>query len=240
MNVGAFGSQISVNSGVQGKSMMNMTPAELAGLERLRIRIEAYKEIYKITNNEAATMVEREEQKGSRTNAQKIKVKAMIQLAKQSVKAAGVRTGKAVKGAGIAVRNAGVATGKGAYFGIRAPNRGVRRGFFGAMQGIRQFRANKVRTNREAKLIEQKKAEIFHLTSTTRGRVQNAQHRLSLALDEQRKLNRRVQQIENKYKNMIGAARTANTNANVKKQALQGKANSWGTKKTGVKFGKFW
>lgn len=39
---------------------------------------------------------------------------------------------------------------------------------------------------------------------------------------------------------MIGAARTANTNANAKKQTLQGKANSWGTQKTGVKFGKFW
>jgi hypothetical protein len=182
------------------------------------------------TANQASNFARSSYAKLVTTQEQRLKMNQAVQSAKNAVKRAGGVVRNAGVRAGTTVVGAGIAAGKGAYFGVRAPNRGVRRGFFGAMQRVRQGQANRVRVQPPGKFEKNIKA-IENRARTKKNQLKSSLN-AQFSVYEKRvnaEKTKEIEKLKQQYSRSIAS-----------RNDLKTKASFWGTKKTGVKFGKFW
>lgn len=176
--------------------------------------------------NQASNFARSKYAKLVKTQEQRLKMNQAVKRAKDAVKRAGGAVRNAGVRAGTAAAGAGILAGAGAYRGIRAPNRGVRRGFFGGMQGVQQYRANKQRTDRLHTLSKNAYTKIQKAKTERNARI--AQAEAAFKAQEQK--------IRLQLAATTERAEAANAMAAKKKNVLAKKASFWGGLKGGVRF----
>ena len=180
------------------------------------------------TANQASNFARTKYAKLVKTQEQRLKMNQAVQRAKNAVKRAGGAVRNASARAGTAVVAAGIAAGQGGYRAVRAPNRGARRGFFGAMQRVQQYRANK----QQVPVFTTKFAENIK----KQGNARKQAFKNAVEAETRKKVANHNARVNAEVKKLITQFQTKAAKAETKKKSLLEKASFWGGKKGGIRF----
>lgn len=195
--------------------------------------------------NKAAEMTYAELNKFAQKKGDRAKIYKAVMNAKKSMKNAIKRTGGRVRNAAIAggsaVGKGSVMAGKGGYVVARAPNRAVRRGFFGMMQRVQQFRADKVPQKNIFAKFARRKNNIISESARLKAAWNRyfKQKRQELENDLQALKNqaaRKPKELDNKRVKDIQAA-WQETKVNLERQEkISNRAKRWGNKRNTITY----